>query len=52
MYDIGLKTVFSGGPICVLYRRDPVGIPLGFVFFGAFLRLFAAIPVLCLRAFV
>ena len=26
MYDIGHKTVFSGGPICVLYRRDPVGL--------------------------
>jgi hypothetical protein len=24
MYDIGHKTVFSGGPICVLYRRDPL----------------------------
>jgi Domain of unknown function (DUF4386) len=23
MYDTGHKTVFSGGPICVLYRRDP-----------------------------
>ena len=25
MYDIGHLMVFFGGPICVLYRRDPVG---------------------------
>jgi len=27
MYDISHRTVFSDGPICVLYRRDPVGLP-------------------------